>query len=181
MGSDLSDYIGDKFSDVVTSRPQIFFSDTSPMFTVCDLNAEKYMESDEFQFYPTTYEESLAKIVGSSGFTVIKQFAAVNDCAVIYGAVTGYTHTPDYSIYLVWQDGSIKQLPLPAINAWYTAAEPENIYLSEDKSKLYYKVTFDGRMVIDEGLLSEEIIHEEGTYGYTVDIATGDVDLVIIK
>ena len=82
---------------------------------------------------------------------------------------------------MVWQDGRTKQLPLPAINAWYTPAEPESIYLSEDKSKLYYKLTFDSRLVVDEGLPSEEIIHEEGTYSYTVDIATGDVDLVIIK
>lgn len=181
IGSDPSGNVGDKFSDAVTGKSQIFLSDTGPMFAVCDLNAEEYMESDEFRFYPPAYEESLAKIVGQSGFTVIKQFAALNDCAVIYGVVTGYPHTPDYSIYLVWQDGSTKLLPLPAINAWYTAAEPESIYLSENKSKLYYKVTFDSRLVIDEGLSSEEIIHEKGTYSYTVDIVTGDVDIAITK
>lgn len=180
-GSDPAADIRERFSDEVVNKSYFFLSNPGPMYAVCDLQAEEYMESDEFRFYPPTFEESLAKIVGQSGFSVIERLDAAEGCAVIYGVVTGYPHTPHYCIYLICQDGRTKQLPLPAKNGWGTTAEPESIYLSDDKSILYYSITFDEKMVIDEGLLSEKIIHEEGTYSYTVDISTGEVDLVIIK
>lgn len=97
----------------------------------------------------------------------------------------GFVCYDDYVLSLVYKPGSplgegtIKQLILPStvydkVHAWYkpTDRPPDSLEVSGDGKTLTYVYHFDQALVTGSG-----VYHEAGTYTYTVDLATGELNV----
>ncbi len=83
----------------------------------------------------------------------------------------------DYELYRVPREGDsiFQQLLLPSTAKTDTAYSPthrppDSIALSDDGGTLTYVYSFDSPLVS-----GDEVLHEAGTYTYTVDLATGEL------
>lgn len=101
-------------------------------------------------------------------------------CAVIlrWKDLTWTDDTRDYELWLVQGDGSIQKLLLPSTALRYdgyykpTDRAPDSLELSADGRTLTYTYRFD------EALTSgDNVLHEAGSYTYTVDLATGELSV----
>lgn len=106
-------------------------------------------------------------------------------CTVLAGVQYGIPHGPAVRLTLIYKpgaalgEGKTVSLPLPQENAIGKSAMPENLSLSQDGMTLTYSCHFDQRLIAFEGEPEEFIVHEAGTYHYTVDLATGEATLEI--
>ena len=123
-----------------------------------------------------TYEESLKEITPDN-YEIYHRFET-EQCTIIVGEIFGTPHVTGASMYLIYKPGStvgegvVKTLPLPIASGWGAGANPQQIYLSDDGSTLYYNVNFEDGLTID-GV----VLHEAGTYRYATDLATGETAL----
>lgn len=165
------------FSPEVLQEYQSLSQDVAPLCSVCSSAANQYA-ADVFDVWQPTYEEARAEILGSQNYIALWEYEG-DGCTVLYGVTDGSPHGPRYNLDILWLDGNTKHLPVPDRSTWGAEAEPEHIRLSEGGGTLSYDVTFSDRLIIDEGLPSERLIHEKGTYYYTVNLLTGEVSLTI--
>lgn len=131
-----------------------------------------------------SYAEALKQIEEDS-INFITKTIETDICTILIGTLGGVMHGPHGWVQLLYKPGSsmgegkMIRLPLPAVNAWGGMEAPENITLSEDGKTATYSFFFDSAMILDPGMPSERVIHEAGTYQYTVDLASGETSLVI--
>lgn len=129
------------------------------------------------------YGQALNKAISSIS-EVSHRLEAV-PCTVLAGVQYGVPHGPAVTLTLIYKpgaalgEGKTVSLPLPQENAIGKLAMPENLSLSQDGMTLTYSCHFDQRLVGFEGEPEEFIVHEAGTYHYTVDLATGEATLEI--
>ncbi len=155
------------------------------MSDVCKMSVQ--MQIDEgmlgYRKRYDSYDKALAAVKAS--ITEISQNLETELCTIISGKLGGVPHGPIPYLYLVYKPGSYVgegitvRLPLPRENYIGLMSEPENLKLSENSLTLYYSKSFSKRLVFDEGLPSENVVHEAGTYSYTVDLKTGVTSLTV--
>lgn len=129
-----------------------------------------------------SYDQALAQTV--SAVSTVTQRLEAPSCTVVEGALntprgSAITLTMVYKPGSTLGAGKTVQLPLPQVNYIGTQAKPENLTLSGDGLTLTYTCHFDTREVGNAGQADEFVIHEAGTYEYTVDLTTGEAQLNI--
>jgi hypothetical protein len=152
---------------------------------VCGLKAQIQIDSGLIGYRQPSYEEALAEVTDT--MSEISRMLEAPPCTVVLGwSGGGSPHGGSSWMCLIYKPGStvgegeIVYQPMPRDDAWGNTAAPGKLWLSEDGLTLYYSYYYDQRSIIDEGLLSERLIHEAGTYIYTVDLNTGKNSLTII-
>ena len=102
--------------------------------------------------------------------------------------LNGTPHGGYSSLYLVYKDGSalgdgtIVSLPLPQHSFWGNTYMPETLDFSEDGKTLVYTQHFDEKLEVTmDPSIPSRLVHEKGTYTYTVNLETGEVSLEIIE
>ncbi len=147
-----------------------------PLATIADY-APKIVEADSAE----TYEESIEKVETGSGSSGISERWEGAECT----ACLTYISTPHGGmarLYLVFKDGSalgagkILRLPLPEENMWAKTNRPDTVTFSEDGKILTYTRSFAEKSAIGSGT---RLIHEKGTYVYTVDTETGKLEFTL--
>lgn len=128
---------------------------------------------------PPTYEETLAEILNADAYNVHERIETPA-CTIVMGSLSGIPHAPYSSIDLVYKAGSAKgegtavALPTVAFNDWGSSWLPDTWELSDDQTSFTYTYHFD------EPLATEvHVWHEAGTYRFTVDLITGQVEEVL--
>lgn len=154
------------------------YSLSTGMAEVCKMETQMQIDSGLIGYRQPTYEEALAHLTASAHFGVV-QTLETEPCMVLLGVLRGTPHGSTYSLNLIYKPGSSKgegvivSLPLPADHPWgLTRSKPDNLRLSEDCLTLYYSHYFEEHLMTKDG--SERILHEAGTYNYTVDLNTGE-------
>lgn len=123
------------------------------------------------------YQNTLAGLGGYDSFRITSMLTA-SGCSVVCGSFFGAMHSSSKMV-LVWPDGSAKDLPLPQAYNWGGMQLPDRINFSEDRNTLYYQKTFYENLYNYFVPGQETLIHEKGTYNYTIDLITGNVSLTI--
>lgn len=156
------------------------------LMEVTTLRAGLYIKSGGFVYQYPTHDEKLEELLDTG-----RRLDARLD-APGYGSILlmtmGTPHGSSTGLYLLGgpdgplQEGKTYFLPLPAASR-FSAAAPDSMTLSEDGSKLYYSVTFDEALILpaDDGSGNTYVLHEQGVYQYTADLATGKTELEIIQ
>lgn len=124
--------------------------------------------------------EGAAEVLAKGRSYTLERRLDGKDCAVIlrWKDLTWEDDTRDYELWLVKGDGSIQKLLLPSTvlqhHGYYkpTDRAPDSLELSEDGKTLTYVYRFD-QALLDEAT----VYHEAGTYTYTVDPATGELNV----
>lgn len=101
----------------------------------------------------------------------------------------GTPHGSYASLYLVYKegsalgDGTTVSLPLPQETFWGNTRMPDTMTFSEDGKTLVYTRHFDEKLEvsIDITTTPPRLVHDKGTYTYTVDLETGEYSLEIIQ
>ena len=128
---------------------------------------------------PPTYEEALAGVLNADAFHVHEQIETPA-CTIVLGYLSGVPHSPYSSIDLVYKAGSARgegvtvSLPTVAFNGWGSSDLPDAWELSDDQSSFIYTYHFDEPLMTDG-----RVWHEAGTYRFTVDLITGEVEEVL--
>jgi hypothetical protein len=154
------------------------------MTGVYRMKTQMQIDSGLIGYKQPIYEEALAKVTASLSW--VTQTLETDPCTILLGWLGGVPHGSCAYLYLIYKPGSAVgegetvSLPMPRENGWGITSEPNNLWLSEDGLTLYYLYHYPQRLVIDEGLLSERVVHEAGTYSYTVDLNTGVTSLSIL-
>jgi len=155
------------------------YSYMTGMDLVCQMEIEKDLEQGKIAYQQPTYAEALEEV--TAGLTVVEKTLETAPCTILLGRISGMPHGSYSYLYLIYKPGSavgegaVVEMPMPCANAWFIREEPDDMWLSEDSLTLYYTYHFSEALSIEERLL-----HEAGTYQYTVDLNTGEVTLVII-
>ncbi len=139
------------------------------------------LRTGEAKYRLPTYDEAMDELLGREGHggITVKQRLESEACTVLSGVINGVPHSPCAVLKLVYKPGSalgegkVVGLPTVAFNAWGSSSSPDTLELSADKSTLTYTYVFTQRMELDPGTDYARVIHEAGTYRYTVDLATG--------
>jgi len=124
-----------------------------------------------------TYEESIEEITPNDSYVIIGKLET-EECSIMQSVLLGTPHGSRYALTLVYKSGSslgegtVLHLPIPPSNGWGLIYQPDVIYLSDDKNKLYYSIYSEVEI---EGL------SEKGNYEYTVDLKTGELMLNLNK
>ena len=125
---------------------------------------------------PQSYEEALNGLV-SQDFFQVEQRIETPACTILTGAFSGVPHGPCTGLYLVFKAGSVPgegtvvELPTVSDNAWGSTSFPDTWEVSDDQATLTYTYHFDEELVSDG-----RVLHEAGTYRYTLDLSTGAVE-----
>jgi len=135
-----------------------------------------------------TYEQMIEKyMVDEQNLYSISERIETDECTVLSGYLSGVPHGPAGFVCLIYKPGSVKgsgavvSLPLPETSAWGARKIPEELSFSEDGKTLSYSFCFDSDMVLEIDEEVKRVVHEAGTYNYTVDIVTGETVLEIVK
>lgn len=125
-------------------------------------------------------DDVIAAMVAGNGalfpFTVDQRLDTPS-CTVLYGAYRGGPHGSYYHIFLVYPDGGCREVMdgnVPYVNVWNILPPAEELALSEDQSRITFRVTFDAR---EENLATGKVLHEKGVYHVAVELSTGKVDV----
>lgn len=141
---------------------------------------EQYVDKTMFAD-SINYQKTLSEIYGENNynytFLIYKIVNTKNGCIAL-SLRTGVPHLDQYSLHLVLLDGSAIRLPLPN-HSYYSVAVPEGYSFSKDGNTLFYFVTFTERAAMYNAPGHEYVIHEKGTYNYTVNLLTGETSLTI--
>lgn len=130
-------------------------------------------------YAPLSLEGSAEVLAKGRSYTLERRLDGEN-CAVIlrWKELTWTDDTRDYELWLVQGDGSIQKLLLPSTALRYdgyykpTDRAPDSLEMSADGRTLTYTYRFD------EALINgDNVLHEAGTYTYTVDTATGELSV----
>ena len=73
-------------------------------------------------------------------------------------------------------EGALASLPLME-EFWSKNGKPDKLWLSEDGKNLHYTQSFEERALFDEGGEFERVLHEAGSYLYSVNLDTWEVTL----
>ena len=95
---------------------------------------------------------------------------------VLYTVTGGVPHAGSHSLILIRNDGTTAGLlkDMPKADGWGKIAELEDLSFNETDNTVTFKMTFAERAEgIDYGVL-----HEAGTYYYTVDLKTEECKLL---
>ncbi len=154
------------------------------MDRVCRMETLLLRDSGVIGYRQPTYGEAYARV--TTGLSRITRILETNSCTLLIGWLDGTPHGSYAHLYLIYKqnsnvgEGEIIRLPAPGENYWGKTSEPDTLKLSEDCLTLSYSYHFNERLVMFEGLPEEYVIHEAGTYSYTVDLKTGVTTLNII-
>lgn len=127
--------------------------------------------SDEFKAENwDAYTDKLSHESSQTGR--IEYFYDLPQCAVIIGYITGTPHgsVPRGSV-IFKEDGAWLGLHFPSISPWKSAM-PEEVYLSEDKTKLYYVCNVENDYM---GMYGNAVAQPAGVFEYTVDLVTREI------
>lgn len=146
------------------------------------------LRSGEAAYRLPTYDEAMEDLLNREGYggITVEQRLEARECTVLSGVINGVPHSPCAVLKLVYKpnsalgEGKVIDLPTVAFNAWGSSNSPDTLELSGDKSALTYTYVFTQRMEIDPGTQAARVIHEAGTYRYTVDLATGQYTETLI-
>lgn len=133
-----------------------------------------------------TYAETMEELANDK-MNVIEKTIEAEECTIVIGYLGGVMHGPHGWVRVIYKEGSemgegkVINLPLPQVNGWGGTEAPESLTVSDDGKKAAYSFFFESDMILDPGLPSERVIHEAGTYQYTVDLVSGETELAIIK
>jgi len=155
------------------------------MTNVCEMETRMQIGSELFgrRGKSPTYEEGLA--TQTAAFSSVTQKLETDTCTLLLCWIE--SNGPCAYLCLIYKPGSALGegeavlLPMPRDNDKGISYEPDYLWLSEDSLTLHYSYHFDERLVSNEGLPSEKILHEAGTYNYTVDLSTGVTSLNILS
>lgn len=113
----------------------------------------------------SSYAENLSYVSSQTG--KLEHLFDLEDCTIVIGYITGTPHgsAPRGSIVFK-SDGEVMDLILPRISPWKRAM-CEEVYLSEDNTKLYYTCTIEKDYIGMDGI---SVVQEAGVYSYTVDL-----------
>lgn len=139
-------------------------------------------------YHKPTHDEVLSDFAADSMRTskIINEFDAFTLLEV---RLSGTPHGSYSSLYLVYKDGSalgdgtIVSLPLPERSFWGNTTMPETLDFSDDGKTLVYTQHFDEKLEVSVDITTTppRLVHEKGTYTYTVNLETGEVSLEIIE
>lgn len=147
-----------------------------PRATIADYKPEIVEEAGA-----ETYEESMAMLENKQGTSGISEQWEGTECTA---CLTGIStpHGGMAALYLVFKAdsalgaGKILRLPLPEENMWAKTNRPDTVTFSEDGKILTYTRSFAEKAAIGSGT---RLIHEKGTYVYTVDTETGELEFTL--
>ncbi len=118
-------------------------------------------------------------------YTIVHETEEYSLAEVVLG---GTPHGSYSSLMLVYKepsllgDGTVVSLPLPQETFWGNAHTPDSFEFSEDGKTLVYTKTFADKLEVSiDPSVPSRLVHEKGTYAYTVNLETGDVSLEIIE
>lgn len=177
-GLSLKDYFSE---ETLTARELL----STGMTDVCEMETQMQIDSGLLgrrHRYPS-YGEALAEATVS--VSAVTQTLEADSCTILLGMLGGAPHGSNACLYLIYKpcsavgEGVTVSLPMPRENFIGVTSEPDNLWLSEDGLTLHYSYHYDEPLVIDEGLPSENIIHEAGTYSYIADLNNGVTSLNI--
>ncbi len=157
--------------NTLTFEKEVYREPGVYLYTV-DLPSGEVVETVE----PLTYENSLHTFTNAQGFTAEKVLEGDQGAAVLRWSPY-YSNLRDYELYLIRKTGTpvVQRLLLPSTAAadgrYPTGRAPDEMFLSEDGSVLTYVYSFEEALFNAEG----EVLHDSGTYTYTVDTATGEL------
>ena len=128
---------------------------------------------------PFSYDNQLELLTGERGYTVeLKAEAPTATVLLRWKSISSKEEIRDYELWLIHkQEGAdpvAQRLLLPSTTVWGgywkpTDRAPDSLNLNVERTALTYVYSFD--QVLKYG---EDVLHEAGTYTYTVDLATGE-------
>ena len=138
---------------------------------------------------PPSYDGAIASLVKNPVYTVELQLEGPACTAVLRWKDANFVEpVKDYELYLVYQPdsplaGTVRQrliLPSTSTVRGYstvpTDRAPDSLGFSDDGAALVYTYHFDE--ALSDG---DTMLHDAGTYTYTVDLATGETAVVLTK
>lgn len=140
------------------------------------------IESGKAGYVPPTYEERMAKFTEKE-YRGIYQTYETDFCTIVESYIGGTPHGTYASIGIVYKpgaamgEGTYVGLPMPEENGWGLTRRPDTVTISEDGKMLVYTYTYAQRMEIVD---MNRVLHEKGTYIYTVDLITGETTFEIV-
>ena len=145
-----------------------------------DLHTGEIAESHTPPLEPArTYDQAVAELRGRSSYCCETVYES-ELCSVFSYSISGTPHGTFSFLELVYKAGSplgegvVLNLPLIKINDWQVTISPDEITLNEDKTVLTYKYHFDTSLTNGD---SDRVYYKAGTYIYTVDLATGELEV----
>lgn len=145
-----------------------------------DLHTGEVAESHTPPLEPArTYDQAVAELRGRSSYCCETVYES-ELCSVFSYSISGTPHGTFSFLELVYKAGSplgegvVLNLPLIKINDWQVTISPDEITLNEDKTVLTYKYHFDTSLTNGD---SDRVYYKAGTYIYTVDLATGELEV----
>lgn len=164
------------FPDPETSEVYVYHEAGQYVYTADLATGETALE-----IVSIPYKTVLERTLQMEGFTPVRTLESA-DATILLGTKSYGFDEDDFLLYLVYkpgrtvQEGLRKELPLPATYNYGTGRAPDTLELSADGATLTYAYRFDDQLLVnsEEGP-SSGVIHEAGTYTYTVDLASGAV------
>ena len=145
-------------------------------FTLCQKLFAADIESGKAAWKAPTYEERMASFT-KENYRGIYQTYETDFCTVVESYVGGTPHGTYASIGIVYKpgaemgEGTYVGLPMPEENGWGLTRRPDTVTVSEDGKTLVYTYTYTQKAEIVD---MNRVLHEKGTYIYTVDLITGE-------
>lgn len=135
-----------------------------------------------------THDEVLSDIVlngdGTRRVEILEEF---DECSLVANYLGGVPHGGNVSMMLVYKagssmgDGMVVWLPAPASSFYGNETLPHTMTISDDQRTMVYTYTFAERLEASIApSMPTMLIHEKGTYVYTVNLQTGTHTLEII-
>lgn len=129
---------------------------------------------------PFSYENRLEQLTNEKNYTVeLKAETPAATLLLRWKPISSIEETRDYELWLIHKqagaDPVAQRLLLPSTAVWGgywrpTDRSPDSLTLNVERTVLTYTYTFD--QALKDG---EDILHQAGTYTYTVDVATGEL------
>ncbi len=140
------------------------------------------LESGKAGYIPPTYAQRMASFT-KENYCGIHQTYETEFCTVVESYIGGTPHGTYASIGIVYKpgaemgEGTYVGLPMPEENGWGLTRRPDTVSISEDGKTLVYTYTYLQRAEIVD---MQRVLHEKGTYIYTVDLITGKYTCEIV-
>lgn len=144
------------------------------------------MNRGALAYHKPTHDEVLSDILADSmrSYKILHETDAYSFVEVI---LSGTPHGSYSSLKLVYKgkspmgDGTTVPLPLTDSTFWGNTYSPDSITVSEDGKTLVYTQFFADKLEVTmDPSVPPRLVHEKGTYTYTVDLETGSYTLEII-
>jgi len=144
-------------------------------------------EQGQIAYHKPTHDEVLADVV-KDGMHTCKIIYETDMLSLAEIWLGGTPHGGSASLWIVYKngsamgDGTVVTLPLPEVGVWGNRIMPEKMEFSEDGKTLAYSHHFDERLEFSmSDSIPGRLVHEKGTYNYTVNLENGEYNLEITE